>query len=260
MRPSHICFFSIITLIALITGGCNEELYNPNDEKQALVYIKKAYDDGLHSKAIESAREFKLKHPYARSNIEIDLLIADSYFQLHEFLESAIHYGRFIKLYPKHMKIPYALYRMGLTHWKQAPRAIDRDQAFTEKALKVWVKLEEAYPASPYTAKARKLIKEGTLRLLGSKRFIASFYCRQKVWHSCAQKASEILTEEFSDYPSFKKDALKLSAKAFKELAKLKRKEEAGKIKLEVNRYFRHYSSRELDQMAEKARAVLAGL
>ncbi len=259
MRLNLIYFFPITLLISLIIGGCNEELYDASDEAKALVYIRKAYQNGLHTKAIESARMFQLKHPYTNANMEVDLLIADSYFQMQEYLEAAIHYERFVKLYPKHPKKPFALFRIGMTHWQQAPKAIDRDQAFTEKALKVWKDLVENHPESSEAATVKSNIKEGDLRLLGSKKFIASFYCRQKIWHSCAQKATEIV-KEFSHYPSYKKNALQLMEKSYREMARLKRKEEAGTTKLEKNAYFRKYSSRELDQMADEARKELAGL
>lgn len=259
MRLNLIYFFPVILLISLIIGGCNEELYDPSDEGKALVYIRKAYQDGLHSKAIESARMFQLKHPYTNSNMEVDLLIADSYFEMQEYLESAIHYERFVKLYPKHPKKPYALYRIGMTHWRQAPKAIDRDQAFAQKALSVWKGLVENYPESSEASTVKSFIKEGELRILGSKRFIASFYCRQKIWHSCAQKATEIMTE-FKHYPSYKKEALQLIEKSYREMAKLKKKEETGTGKLEKNTYFRKYSSRELDEMAEETRKKLAEL
>ena len=259
MRLNLIYFFPLILLISLIIGGCNEELYDASDEAKALVYIKKAYQDGLHSKAIESAMMFQSKHPYTNANMDVDLLIADSYFQMQEYLEAAIHYERFVKLYPKHPKKPYVLYRIGMTHWEQAPKAIDRDQAFTEKALKVWKDLVENHPESSEAATVKSNIKEGELRLLGSKKFIASFYCRQQIWHSCYQKATEIIKDS-SNYTSYKKDALQLIEKSCREMARLKIKDETGTAKLKKNVYFSKYSSQKLNQMADEARKELAGL
>ena len=235
----------VLVFIALITASCNEEPYNVEKETSALVLIKKSYEEGLYDRSIELAREFKARYPYAHSNIEIDLIIADSHFKLREFLEAILYFTRFIKLYPHHAQKPYALYQIGRCYWEEAPGAIDREQDSTIKAVTKWKKLVKAYPKSPHAAKAKILMRRGEKRILESQKFITSYYCNNGLWASCAYRALEI-SEEFPQYPKAKKEALKLSAKAFKELAKNKRR---GKE--EKNIYSDKLSADELEERAK---------
>ena len=253
MRMKVLYFWSLLAFISLITLSCNEELYDTRNEGKAVTYIKKAYKDGLYDKAIEYAGEFKTRYPYAGVNVEIDLIIADSYYKLGEYLEATIHYHRFVKLYPKNPKRPYALFRIGMCHWKESSSAIDREQASTAKALKAWRKLLSEHPQSSFALQAKELIQKGEKRVLASKKFIASFYCRQKIWHACAYRALEI-ADSFPAYKKERKKALLLAEKAFRKLAHIKRKAENGKKKLEDNLYFRDDSSSDLERRAKKAR------
>lgn len=240
-------FLVIFYIISFITIGCNEELYDLENQDKAFTYIKKSYSDGIYDKTIEYARQFKTRYPYSQANMEIDLIIADSYFELQEYIEAATFYRRFVKLYPTHPKRAYALYQVGDSHWQQAPTAIDREQSFTQSAVKEWKELVKLYPDSQYSAKALILLKEGELRLFKSQRFIASFYCKQHIWHACAYRSLKLV----NDYPKMlaaKKEALESAARAFGYLADQSGKDQEDS---DSNVYFRDLSSDELKQKAE---------
>ena len=184
--------YILLGFITLITVSCNEEPYSLEKETSALVLIKKNYQEGLYDKAIELAREFKARYPYAHSNIEIDLVIANSHFKLREYLESTLYFTRFIKLYPHHPEKPYAMYQVGRCYWEEAPGAVDREQDSTIKAVTQWKKLIASHPKSPYATKARVLMKRGERRILESQKLIMSYYCNNGFWASCAYRALDI--------------------------------------------------------------------
>ena len=235
--------------MSFITTGCNEELYDLENQDKAFNYIKKSYSDGVYEKTIEYARQFKTRYPYTQSNVEVSLIIADSYFELQEYIEAAIYYHRFVKLYPNHPKRAYALYKVGDSYWQQAPTAIDREQSFTQNALKEWKKLVDLYPNSPYASKALILLKEGELRLFKSQKFIASFYCKQHLWHACAYRSLKLV----EDYPKMfdaKKEALESASRAFEHLAQ--KSQQKNQKNSDSNLYFRDLSSGELKKKAKE--------
>lgn len=249
MGTKGILFCILFTIIAVSLSGCNEEFYDVEQEEKSLVSIKDAYSRGLYDDAIDRSRQFKARYPYAHSSIDIDLVIADSYYQMGEYLESSIHYTRFTQLYPKHDKKPYAMYQIGMAHWQEAPSAPDREQASTEKALKEWRKLVKLHPKSSYAKKASHSIAEGEDRILESMLLKAEFYANKALWHSCATWALEIISNS-SEKNNYKKEALKLGGKAFKHLseekAKLERKKDMES--LQKNIYFKKFTVKELQE------------
>lgn len=242
-----IVFFLVFALIIASCSSTQIDVEKEGDAFKSYTYIKRLYTNEVFDKAIEESQKFKAKHKYSKYFSELDLIVAESYLKSGEYIEAAASFRRFAQFYPKHPKRAYALFKVGDTYWQQAPEAIDREQSFAKKAMEAWQEMLKIYPESTVAAKARKLIKEGELRLLKSDLFVTRFYCKQKVWHACAHKGVESLKHENKDKAT-EKELLEKSALAFRKLSELKSSQMTDQ---DSNLYFRDMSMAQLKKKAE---------
>lgn len=220
---------SLISSVALIMmagaalNGCTEKDLDPTDAKGAFVRAKEAYDDENYEIAIGNLGEFKSRFPYSQYATESELLIANAQFQLARYPEAVVSYEQFVKLHPKHPQADFALFRIGESYWKDAPEEVDREQEFTGRAIQEWTKLIEAMPESSYATEAKKLIRAGRKRLADHAMFISGFYCKKKIYHSCAFRYLQV-ERDFAEFPEIRKKALQSAAAALAKLATEKEK------------------------------------
>jgi len=170
-------------ILVLLLGGCGKKGRwlgkepNPADlyEKGLALYKKKRYE-----RALEVFNELKGSFPgvdpyYTRA----ELRAADCYFFRKEYPEAISHYEEFKKFHPFHEDIPYVIFQIGLSHFKEI-RSIDRDQASTMKALSNFEFLIANYPPSIFTEKAQEKAKICGEKLAGRELYIAKYYYKRR--------------------------------------------------------------------------------
>ena len=217
-----------IPLILLATS-CTTTSVIDNDE----VYRSAAekYKKGKYVEVIDQLGRFKSQNPYDRNATAAELLIADAQFALKQYDESLYAYQRFTQLHPHHERIAYVLFQIGKVYWTQAPKAINRDQDKTRKAMSVWRKLIEQYPNSKEATDAKAFLKAGNKRLANSIAAVAGFYCAQGVYHSCAYRYLE-LAETFNHRNAYTK-----AASALEKVLQLKQKKPNDKSNIYLSSY-----------------------
>ena len=239
---------SLLTTMLIV--GCFAKGADPNDAQQSFVVAKQAFDDGDHELAIAKLGAFRARFPYNKQATEAELLIADATYELGHYPEALVAYQRFARLHPRHPRRAYALFRVGQSHWVQAPTEIDREQNYTSKALVAWQKLIAAYPTTAEANKARQLLDEGERRVAGSFAFIADFYCAQKVYHACAYRHIK-LAQTYARFRDIAKGSYHKAAEALEQVLQIKRKQPQANSNL----YLRSYSSQQLALYIKKLRA-----
>lgn len=241
-------------LAALCAGSCTEKALDPNDPKGSFVTAKEPYDDKNYEIALTKLGEFKARFPYSQYSIEAELLIADSHFELKQYVEAAAAYEQFVKLHPKHAKVDFALFRAGESYWYDSPEEPDREQEFTEKAIASWRDMVNKRPKGEYTEKAKAYITKGELRIAASAEFVAKYYCKKDIWHACAHRNQQI-AERFAAYPDIRRRALTAASHALEELAKGKEKDPTDTSNLyfkAMNAEQLRAKARELGELAKK--------
>ena len=183
------------------------------------------------------------------------ILIANAQFQLGRYPEAVVSYEQFAKLHPKHPQGDFAMYRVGESYWKDAPEEVNREQEFTAKAIEEWHKLLASYPDSKYTVEARQLILSGRKRLAEHAVFISDFYCRKKIYHSCAFRFLQV-DKDFPEFPAIRRSALLAAADAMDKVAKEKEMDPDQ----ENNLFSRDKTPAQIREEAAKARANAAAL
>jgi outer membrane protein assembly factor BamD len=230
-----------ILIVHMLTGGCTENKGDPNDPQAAYLSAKEAYDDENFEIAVSKLKEFRARFPYSNLATKAELEIADSHFRLEQYPEASAVYAEFIKLHPKHTEVDFAKFRIGLCNWNLAPENIDRDQEYTEKALVDFRELIKDFPQSKYTPEAKRNLEKGERRIAEALNFTGSFYCKQEIWHACAQSSMELI-ENWAKFKDLVKVASKRVAVSFENLADLKDKEPES----DKNLFFKSMSSAEM--------------
>ena len=235
---------------ATLIVGCFAKGADPNNAQQVFVVAKQTFDDRDYELAITKLGAFRARFPYNKQATEAELLIADANYELGHYPEALIAYQRFTRLHPRHPRRAYALFRVGQSHWVQAPTEIDREQNYTSKALVAWRRLIADYPATDEANEARQLLAKGERRVAGSFAFIADFYCAQKVYHACAYRHIK-LAQTYARFHDIAKDSYNKAAEALEQVLQIKKKQPQANSNL----YLRGYSSQQLALYIKELRA-----
>ena len=239
----------LMSIVAAVLGlmGCSEKELDPNNPARSYAYAKEPYDNRNFEIALNKLGEFKSRFPYSKHATEAELLIANSHFELGQFPEASVAYEQFIKLHPKHPQVPYAQFRVGESYWKEAPSEIDREQDLTSRAIIEWEKLLKKHPESEFAKNAQSLVMEGKKRIFEAEAFIANFYCKKEIWHSCAYRFVHLADKAPRNFKNLIKNALEKAGLAFEKMAD--DRTEANKDK---NLYYRKMTNSQLKQQAAK--------
>lgn len=244
---------AIIFIFASLFAACAEKEFDPNDPEKSYGIAKEPYDDENWEIALSKLGEFKSRFPYSKFAAESELLIANAHFELGHYTEAAIAYEQFVKLHPKHPKVDYAMFRIGESYWQDAPEEIDREQDYTLKSIREWERLIEKMPDSPYSAKAKELVKQGKRRVAESVAFIVRFYCKQDIYHACAYRAIQ-LADEYAEFKDLRIEAVEYAVLALDKVAAAK----AADPTSDKNLYFKQMSADEIKARADNFRKLLA--
>jgi outer membrane protein assembly factor BamD len=236
----------LILGFSMLNQGCTDNKGDPNDPQAAYLAAREPYEEGNYEIALTKLKEFTARFPYSNLTAKAELEIADSHFRLEQFPEASAVYAEFMKLHPKHEEVHFAKFRMGLCQWNLAPESIDRDQEFTEKAVFEFKELMQNYPNSKFVAEAKANVEKGERRLAEALAFTGVFYCKQEIWHACAQRSME-LVDEWPQYKDLVKEAARRVARSFERLADLKDKDADS----DKNQFFKKMTA---EEMRKKAR------
>lgn len=207
------CLLMAVSLLALACSGArinpsvgDEVLFN-----QGLAFFEKK----SYKKAIEYFKELTSNYPESNFKREASLLLADAYFASRQYDEAADGYQNFRGAYPTHPKIPYAVYRTGLSHFQQMG-TIDRDQSGAQKAVAEFQGLLAEFPSSDYATEGREKLNQARAFLARREFYVGEFYYRQGKYNSALGRFYTIL-EKYKDtelaFPS-----LLMAAKSHMEL------------------------------------------
>ncbi len=190
----------------------------PQTPEQMYAYAVRQLERGYHEKAVMMFERIKTRYPFSKYAVLAELGIGDAHFKKGEYLEAIDAYRNFIKLHPRHPKLDYVVYRIGLSQFKDAPRWPQRDQTSTRQMLATISRFEERYPESEYLDEVQEMRAEGRRRLARGVFGIGQFYYRRGRFNSravdreAALKAAigrfEQVLDEYPDVTDVAADAL----------------------------------------------------
>ena len=175
----------LIFLLVLGVSGCGwwkdmKDWWRPSDMARATpegLYKRGAeqYQEGRYKKAVESFQRMKDQFPLHPLAPDAEIGIADSLFSDENYVEAEMAYKDFIGLRPTNENVPYAMYQLGMCHYKDMG-GIDRDQTETIKALMEFERLIARFPGSKFSVLAERHALECRRRLAEKEFYIGNFY------------------------------------------------------------------------------------
>ena len=198
MRVSAIILGSCALITLLSACGKEKLSIGKGDPDNEIKQCLRLSARGKHEDAIQCLEMYKARYPQTRYGQEAEILIGDAYFARKDYLLAAESYAAFIRLYPMHPKADYAHYRIGMCYFKEAPKAIDRDQGYLDEAITHLRAVVRRYPGSKYKKAALQTLREARTRVARRNYYIGHFYYRTKQYISAIPRFLEV-AESYPD-------------------------------------------------------------
>ncbi len=187
----------ILTLTLISCAAPKYQIGGGKPDKEINQCIRLA-SKGKYEDSIQCLEMFKTRYPKTKWGQEAELMIGDAYFAKKEYLLAAESYNAFIRLHPLNSRGDYAHFRMGLSYFKEAPKAIDRDQNYLDDAIKHLRIVIRRYPRSTYRNLARSTLKKARSRLARHNYYVGHYYYRTGQYISCIPRFA-FVAERYPD-------------------------------------------------------------
>lgn len=164
-------------VLLLIVAACSSD--KPKGRTEAEVLFKEAEELVKAERfilATEKLNSIKTQHPYSFYATPAELLQADVLYMQESYVEAAAAYLLFRDFHPRHEKIPFVIYRIAESFYKQIPDTIDRDLEPALESIKYYNEVVMKYSDSSYKKKAESRIAKAKDMLRQKDQYIADFY------------------------------------------------------------------------------------
>ena len=207
-QGGHLRILSLIApIFFLVLLACSSGDLKDSNTAEAAFKEAETYDaDERYEEALQKYKEVQNKHPYSRYAVEAKIRIADVYFKRESFIEAQNAYQLVKDLHPKHPRVDYVTFRLGLSYYSQLPSTIDRDLSLAHKAIIYFDEVIKSYSKSTYVKEAQEKKADALKMLVGKEIYIAAFYYKRDMYDSALGRYEELLTI----YPNsvYQKEAL----------------------------------------------------
>lgn len=218
-------YILIISCLIFAATGCSMKKKHKIEDMGHAELLEKGLKHskrGELSHALAYLQLVKDRYPYTESAIVASLKLADTYYDMGEYITAYDLYSEFERFHPTDSHIPYIKYRRGMCFFKQI-RGFDREQKHTLAASVEFEKLIVLYPDSEYTIKARRHLRECLLKRTKFEIYTGDFYFRQKKYRSALYRY-EYAIKNFPDIGQYHDAMEKISLCKLK-LANLDKKD-----------------------------------
>lgn len=164
-------------ILLLLVVACSSD--KPAGRTEAEVLFKEAEElmkAERYILATEKLNAIKTQHPYSFYATPSELMQADILFLQESYVESAAAYLLFRDFHPRHEKIPFVVFRIAESFYKQIPDTIDRDLESALEAIKYYDEVIQKYGDSSYKQEAEEKITKSKQMLIEKDEYIADFY------------------------------------------------------------------------------------
>jgi outer membrane protein assembly factor BamD len=185
--------FLALTLLLVFCSCSSDEKKGKSEAENLYHEAEELMKAERYILATEKLNQIKTQHPYSFYATPAELLQADVLFKQDNFVEAAAAYLLFRDFHPKHEKIPYVIYKIAESYYKQIPDTIDRDLEPAIEAVKYYDEVIQKYPDSSYAKDAHNRIEKCRRMLRQKDEYIANFYFKTKEWSAARYWYLDIL-------------------------------------------------------------------
>lgn len=141
------------------------------------------------TKALEVCTQVRNLHRDDPVSVLAELAVADIHYERGEYEQAQLAYQDFKRRHPRHERLGYVTYRIGLSIYERAPKWAGRDQTLTRAAVNVWTGFGSRYPDSEHVDEVEQSLREARGRLARKELIIADFYKRRRAWEATRARA-----------------------------------------------------------------------
>ncbi|WP_196886860.1 outer membrane protein assembly factor BamD [Aureivirga sp. CE67] len=216
MRKIKKISFIVISTLVLSSCGRYSKVLNKGTAEERYKLATELYDAGKYNKAVDLFE--KVITPYqGKPQMErIQYMVAQSYFNLKDYILSSYYFDKFAKNFPTSSKKEEAMYMSAYSDYLASPK-YSLDQSDTEKAITKMQVFIDSYPNSDRIADANKISKELRHKLEKKSFEIAKQYYKLEDYKAAIVSFDNFLSDNLGS--SFKEEVLFLRLKASHDLA-----------------------------------------
>ena len=214
----------------LITSGCSllpEQIDETRDWSANQLYskAKQELNDENYEKAIDYFEKLEARYPFGTFAQQAQLEIAYAYYKFEEPDLAIAAADRFIKIYPRHPNVDYAMYIKGLTNYNRGRTFIDRylpqnpaerDTFSMRQAYDDFSQLVQQFPYSKYTHDAAQRMVYLRNNMAEYEIHVADYYMRRSAYVAAANRGKYVV-ENYQRTPAVEQ-ALVVMVRAYRKL------------------------------------------
>ncbi len=233
----------LLALFALSFGGCGwlSEKKDERKDWQAADWYRAAKEElevGNYLAAVKLYEQLESKFPYGRYAQQAQLDAAYAYYKESETAQAITALDKFMKAYPNHQNLDYALYLKALANFKEdlGPLATvlgrqdlaDRDPKAARESFEMFKELVQRYPDSRYAEDSRMRMDYLVDALARNEVNVAKYYLRRGAWLAAVNRAQDILVR-FPTAPA-RREALEVLVEGYDRMGIADLRDDAKKV------------------------------
>ena len=187
-------------ILPLLLAACAPVTVVP-PAKQAGVYFEEGesfFEKGLYQDAIASWEKVRNSYYSPELNILAELKIAEAHYLAQEYTEAAVAYEAFLKAHPEHVRLPDALFQLGLCYISMMGE-VDQDQSSTTQALNAFQTMQKRFPNDRRMEQVSIYIDRCLNSLAGHEVAVGKFYLDRKQYNAAIKRLEGV----FQKYPNY---------------------------------------------------------
>ncbi|MEM1364485.1 MAG: outer membrane protein assembly factor BamD [Pseudomonadota bacterium] len=193
-----------LLLCAALLAGCGNRGDTTNEFIDDTEPADRLYNEALanlsvnrSNAAIDKFEELERQHPYSEFGRRASVLKTFTAYRSGQYDEAISSGERYVQQYPTSDDAPYALYLVGMSHWRQIPD-VTRDQEQARKTLRTMNDLIDRYPDSEFVADAKTKIVFAKDQLAGQEMYVGRYY-QERREHLAAINRFNTVVRELND-------------------------------------------------------------
>ena len=215
---------ALIIVITQLTSACS--LFSKEEEpiRSVETYFQRGHDalnDSSWDLAIKEFEKLRSVYPYGAWSEQASLELAYAYYRNNEPQSAVRELEEFIRMYPRHERLAYAMYLKALSRESITRSFLDnyisdparRDSEPLRQAYQDYVNLIQRFPNSEYAGEAKLRLVRLRNGLARHEMQVAEFYFERKAWLAASKRAQYVL-ENYPQTPSSQR-ALQIMAKSY---------------------------------------------
>lgn len=233
----------LILLTHTLLSGCSMFTKEQEPIRSVEEYFQRGHDalnESEWDNAIKEYEKLRSVYPYGAWSEQASLELAYAYFRNNEPQSAVRECEEFIRMYPRHARLPYAMYLKALARESTTRSFLDsyisdparRDSEPIRQAYQDFVDLIDRFPNSEYASDAKLRLNRLRNNLARHELQVAEFYVDRKAWLAASKRAQFVL-ENYPQTPSSQR-ALQIMAMAYDQLKLTASKAEVDQV-LELN-------------------------